>query len=484
MKWKKQRIYAFLAFSLSFGACKVGQDYQRPTTDLPPSYRSGDSLIDSPGLADIPWREFFSDSALINLIDTALAHNYDLQVAVRNIQIANQYAKRSKAAFFPQVEADLAGVNQQRRSENFYSNPSSGWYGDDGPGSNPPDVMFNYQSQYYSVLGTSWEIDIWGKLSRQKEAAIAEYLTTHEARKAVQTSLIAAIADGYYNLLMLDAQMEVARRNLQLNDSTLSIVKLQYDAGEVTALAIQQTESQKLVAAALIPSLEQEIAIQENTLMALTGRMPDGVMRASSLAEMPTDDAFSVGVPLHLIRNRPDVRSAELTLQAANAEVGVAQAFRYPSLSISATVGINAMMPHNWLNIPGSLIGGFIGGVTQPVFSGRRLKTQHEVTKLEREKAELDFHQTLLDATVEVSNALIMVQKLRERHEIAEQRVATSQKAVQNANLLFRSGYASYLEVITAQSNALSSELDMTRIKQQQLNAKVELYRALGGGWK
>jgi len=484
MNRTKQHLYALLAFCLSLGACKVGRDYQRPATDLPAAYRSGDSLTDSVGIADIPWREFFSDSALIDLIDSALVHNHDLQTALKNIQIANQYVKRSKAAFFPQVEADVAGVNQQRRSEHFYSNPSSGWYGDDGPGSDPPDVLFNYQSQYYSVLGTSWEIDIWGKLRRQKEAAIAEYLTTQEARKAVQTSLIAAIADGYYNLLMLDAQMEVARRNLRLNDSTLRIVELQYDAGEVTALAIQQTESQKLVAAALIPSLEQEISIQENTLMALTGRMPDGVVRASSLAELPTDDAFSVGVPLHLMRNRPDVRSAELSLQAANAEVGVAQAFRYPSLSISATVGINAMLPQNWFNVPGSLIGGFIGGLTQPVFSGRRLKTQHEVAKLERDKAELELHQTVLDATVEVSNALIMVQKLRERYEIAEQRVSTSQKAVHNANLLFRSGYASYLEVITAQSNALNSELDLTSIKQQQLNAKVELYRALGGGWK
>lgn len=484
MKLTKQHRYIALATLLLLGGCKVGQDYTRPATQLPPVYRSGDSLTDSIGLADIPWREFFSDSALVDLMDSALAHNYDLQRALKNIQIANQYVRRSKAAFFPSVEADVAGVNQQRRSEHFYSNPSSGWYGEDGPGENPPDVLFNYQSQYYSVLGTNWEIDIWGKLRRQKEAAVAEYLQTDEARKAVQTSLIAAIADGYYNLLMLDAQMEVAQRNLRLNDSTLRIVKLQYAAGEVTALAIQQTESQMLVAASLIPSLEQEIAVQENTLMALTGRMPDGILRSTSLEGLPTDDAFSVGVPLHLMRNRPDVRAAELALQAANAEVGVAQAFRYPSLSISATVGLNAMMPQNWFNLPGSLIGGFIGGITQPVFSGRRLKTQHEVAKLERDKAELDLHQSVLDATTEVSNALIMVQKLRERYAIAEQRVATAQQAVQSANLLFRSGYASYLEVITAQSNALNSELDLTSIKQRQLNAKVELYRALGGGWK
>lgn len=483
MKLIKQHIFTILALILLASGCKVGKDYVRPETNLPPAYRSGSSLTDSTGLADISWRDFFNDSALIDLIDSALVKNYDIQKALKNIEIANQYVRRSKAAFFPQVEADV-GINQQRRSENFYSSPSSGWYGDRGPDENPPDVLYNHQSQYYSILGTSWEIDIWGKLRRQKESAIAEYLQTDEARKAVQTSLIAAIADGYYNLLMLDAQMEVAQRNLRLNDSTLRIVKLQYAAGEVTALAIQQTESQMLIAASLIPSLEQEIAIQENTLMALTGQMPDGILRSSSLISLPTDELFSVGVPLHLMRNRPDVRSAELSLQAANAKVGVAQAMRYPSLTISANVGLNAMMPQNWFSIPGSLLGGFVGGITQPVFSGRRLKTQHEVAKLERDKAELDLHQTILDATTEVSNALIMVQKLAERYEISEQRVATSKLAVENANLLFRSGYASYLEVITAQSNALNSELDLTSIKQRQLNAKVELYRTLGGGWR
>lgn len=483
MKMIKQHFYLILALLLLASGCKLGKDYTRPETQLPPAYRSGSSLTDSVSLADIPWRKFFDDSTLIDLIDTALVHNYDIQKAIKNIEIANQYVRRSKAAFFPQVEAE-AGVNQQRRSEHFYSSPSSGWYGERGPGENAPDALYNYQSQYYTVFGASWEIDFWGKLRRQKEGTIANYLQTDEARKAIQTSLIAAIADGYYNLLMLDAQMEVAQRNLRLNDSTLNIVKLQYAAGEVTALAILQTESQMLIAASLIPSLEQEIAIQENTLMALTGQMPDGILRSSSLTSLPTDEVFTVGVPLHLMRNRPDVRSAELSLMAANAEVGVAQAMRYPSITISANVGLNAMLPQNWFNIPGSLLGGFIGGITQPVFSGRRLKTQHEVAKLERDKAELNLHQALLDATTEVSNALIRVQKLAERHEISEQRVATSQLAVENASLLFRSGYASYLEIITAQSNALNNELDLTSIKQQQLLAKVELYRALGGGWK
>jgi len=295
---------------------------------------------------------------------------------------------------------------------------------------------------------------------------------------------VAAVAEGYYNLLMLDAQLEVAQRNLKLNDSTLQIVKLQRDAGEVSSLAIQQTQSQMLVAASLIPQLEQEIVIQENTLMALTGRMPDGVYRSSALTDWRMQETYDSGVPLQLLANRPDVREAELALRAANAEAGVAQAYRYPTLTIDATGGLNAMLPQNWFNIPGALFGGLISGVTQPIFSGRRLKTQHEITKLERDKAEIGFQQTVMDAVHEVTNALVMIDKLNEQHTIAEQRVATAQLGVKNANLLFKSGEATYLEVITAQSNALNSELDLVSIKQQQLNAKVTLYKALGGGWK
>lgn len=484
MKLVKKSSVLWFALVIFMGSCRVGKDYVRPETSLPDSFRHGDHLSDSVGLADISWRDFFGDSTLLNLIEIALENNFDMQKAIKNIEIANQYVYQSKAAFLPQVNADLAGVNKQWRSENYYSNPSSGWYGEDGPGGTPPDMLFNLQSQYYSTLSTSWEIDVWGKLRWQKEAAVADYLQTDEARKAIQTSLVATIAEGYYSLMMLDAQLEVAQRNVILNDSTLRMVKLQYEAGEITALAVQQTESQKLISASLIPSLEQELAIQENRLMALTGQMPDQIRRSIGLQDIQMYESFQTGVPLQLVSNRPDVRMSELDLRAANAEVGVAQASRYPALSLSATVGLNSMLPQNWLNVPGSLLGGFIGGLTQPVFSGRKLKTRHEVAKLEREKAELEFHQVILDATTEVSNALVRAEKLKERSDIAEQRVATSELAVKNANLLFRSGYASYLEVITAQSNALNSELDLVSIKQQQLNARVELYRALGGGWK
>ena len=469
--------------ALFVSSCKVGRDYVRPELGLTDTYRGVDTITDSIGIGNIPWRDFFADSTLITLIDSAISNNYDMRTALKNIDIANQSLRRARAAFLPEIDAQLGGTNQQWRSDDFYSSPMSKWYGREGQ-EDPPESMFMYQSQYLSSISFNWELDIWGKIRRQNESALAEYLQTHEARKVVQTSLVAAIADGYYNLLMLDEQLEVARRNLRLNDSTLRIVKLQRDAGEVTALAVQQTESQMLVAASLIPQLEQEIAIQENTLMALTGRMPDNVSRSATLNDFVTNDTLLAGVPLYMVLNRPDVKAAELDLRSANAQVGVAQAYRYPTLTISATGGVNAMLPQNWFNIPGALFGGIISGVAQPVFSQRRLKTQHEIAKLERDKAEIAFQQLVLDAVNEVTNSLVMVEKLKEQHEIAEKRVATSRLGVKNANLLFKSGYATYLEVITAQSNALNSELDLVSVKQEQLNAKVALYRALGGGWK
>lgn len=488
MKYIQYTALWTIACCLLVSSCKVGRDYVRPDVGVADTFRSTKQLPDTTDtdtvtIADIPWNEFFTDSMLMILIDSAIVNNYDMQAALKNIEIADQSLRQSRAAYLPEIEAQLGGTNHQWRSRDFYGSPSSKWYDREGQ-PEPSENLFMYQSQYLSSVSMSWELDIWGKMRRQNERALAEYLQTFEARKAIQTSLVATIAEGYYNLLMLDAQLEVARRNLKLNDSTLQIVKLQRDAGEVSSLAIQQTESQMLVAASLVPQLEQEIAIQENTLMALTGRMPDSVYRSSALMDWRMQDAYETGVPLQLLANRPDVREAELALRAANAEVGVAQAYRYPTLTIDATGGINAMLPQNWFNIPGALFGGIISGATQPLFSRRRLKTQHEIAKLERDKAEISFQQTVMDAVHEVTNALVLIEKLNEQYAIAEQRVATAQLGVKNANLLFKSGEATYLEVITAQSNALNSELDLVSIKQQQLNAKVALYRALGGGWK
>jgi outer membrane protein TolC len=283
---------------------------------------------------------------------------------------------------------------------------------------------------------------------------------------------------------MLDEQLDVARRNLRLNDSTLQIIKLQLQSGQVTSLAVQQAEAQRLAAAQLVPEFEQNIAIQENALRELAGALPDHIRRSTRLNQLMVAETLPAGLPSAVVSRRPDVRSAELALSVANANVGFTKASMYPVLNITAAAGVNTLKASNWFNIPASLFGTVAGSVLQPVLGRKELKTQYEVSKIEREKVVLQFRQSVLNAVGEVSDALVKIEKLKARQDIAASRVHTLQQATGNANLLFKNGMANYLEVITAQSNVLQSELELASIKRQQLSAVAELYRSLGGGWR
>jgi NodT family efflux transporter outer membrane factor (OMF) lipoprotein len=300
----------------------------------------------------------------------------------------------------------------------------------------------------------------------------------------LQTSIVASVSEGYYNLLMLDAQLAIARKNVALNDSTLQIIHLQFNSGDVTALAVQQAEAQELSARELVPQLEQSVLLQENALSVLAGSLPDKIIRSATLEGTPVHDTLSAGVPAALVSRRPDVRSSELALTVANANVGITKASLYPSLVITAQGGLNTFTASNWFNIPGSLFGLVGGGITQPLFQHKELKTKFELAKVDREKTVIQFRQSVLVAVGEVSDALARIGKLKEQQSVATTRVSTLEQAISNANSLFRNGLANYLEVITAQSNVLQGELDLATIQKDRLSAEVELYRSLGGGWK
>lgn len=454
---------------LVLGGCKVSKDVPLPKSAIPQNFRSAQSN-DSASIADKSIMDFFSEAEVKRLIDTALARNYDLQIAVKNIESSQQLLKQAKLGNLPQINLQVTG-SSNRPSDNSLNGLSTSQF-----------LNTNHIEDFNASLGLTWEADIWGKIKNQKQAALAAYLQTGEAKKAIQTQIVASVAQGYYRLLMLDAQMAIASRNLALSDSTLRIIHLQFDAGQVTSLAIQQAKAQQLVAAQLIPRLQQEITIQENALRVLTGQLPGSIERQASLEGANIPDQISSGYPSAMVSRRPDVKSAELSLTIANAKVGVAKAGLYPSLSITANGGLNAFKASNWFNIPASLFGVVAGGITQPLFQKRQLKTQYELARIEREKTVIQFRQSVLNAVTEVSDELVKIEKLKQQYHISRDRVNTLQQAVKNANLLFKSGMATYLEVITAQSNSLQSELELTSIKTAQLNATVELYRALGGG--
>jgi NodT family efflux transporter outer membrane factor (OMF) lipoprotein len=284
--------------------------------------------------------------------------------------------------------------------------------------------------------------------------------------------------------MMLDKQLEITKKNLVLTDSFVTATRLLKDAGITNALAVQQAESQKQSTALLIPQLEQNIGIQENALQVLTGQLPGTIARGSSLAEFSVPDNFSSGLPAAMVGRRPDVRSNEMALMIANAQVGVAHANMYPALNITVGTGLESFKASNWFSIPNSIFGLAAGTIAQPIFRRKELRTQFEVAKLQREEAVIVFRQSVLNAVGEVSDALIQLDKLKQQQQIAVGQVDTLQHAIFNARLLFKSDLANYLEVITAQANALQAELNLASIQRQQLSAMVDLYRSLGGGWK
>jgi outer membrane protein, multidrug efflux system len=455
---------------LGLAACKVSKDVTTPATQLPGQFRSSESA-DTAGIASLPWKSFFADPVLQRLIDSAIVHNYDMQVALQNIKSSQLVLGQAKLGYLPDVTLQVTASLTRPGSESLNGLTASGF------------LHSKYLNDYNASLGLTWEADIWGKIKNKQSMALAQYLQTAEAKKLLQTNIVSGVAEGYYNLLMLDAQLGIARSNLALNDSTLRIIRLQYTAGEVTALGVQQAEAQELTAAELIPQLQQSILLQENALSILAGSLPDAVERGKTLDEIPVRDALSGGVPAELLSRRPDVRSSELALTVANANVGINKAALYPTIVISPEGGWDNYLLKNWFNIPGSLFGAVVGGLTQPVFQRKKLKTAYQVSEVDREKTVIQFKQSVLVAVGEVSDAMGKISKLREQRVVVTNRVDTLQLAITNANSLFRNGLANYLEVITAQSNVLQSQLELASIKKGQLSAEVELYRSLGGGW-
>lgn len=468
--YRSTYVVILISFSAFLLSCSVGRNYKRPSVDIPQQYNATSSADSS--IAKYTWGKFFGDSTLLSLIDRALTRNFDLLVAIQRVEVSRSMARQAKAAWLPALDAQVA-ASTNNPSENSLNGISlSNFLGK------------SHIEDYTLSTSFAWEIDIWGKIRRRKEAALADYLQTFEASRAVQTSLIAQVADSYYNLLMMDAQLAIAQRNMSLSDSIVQMMRLQKTAGEVTELAVQQAISQQQNAALLIPQLEQAIALQENALRFLTGDLPGVISQRSVLNEQIENENFPVGVPADLLSNRPDVRSSEHALRSANARVGVAQGEMYPSLNITATGGLNAFEASNWFTMPASLFGIAAGGLTQPIFQRRVLKTQLEVAKAEREQRVIEFRQSVTGAVHDVTNALVKLDKLELQQQVATERAATLEQAVQNAQLLFRSGLANYLEVIEAQSRALQAELDKAAITRQQLSARIELYHSLGGGWR
>lgn len=459
-----------LLLLLALSACKASRNIKQPELSLPTAFRNAPNG-DTAGIAQIQWQHFFTDEQLIQLIDSALVNNYDMQLAIKNINASRLLVKQVKWNYVPEIGVNVtAGTN--RPSDNSLNGLSLQQYG-----------IGTHIEDYSANLSLAWEADIWNKIGNQKRQRVAQYLQSEEARNLIQTNLVYTIAQGYYNLLMLDDELAIAKNNVALDDSTLHMIDLQYAAGQVTLLALQQAQAQRQLAAGLVPQFERDIAIQENAISILTGKMPEKIYRNKTISQMTFPDKLSAGIPSSLLSHRPDVKAHELELVVASAKVGITRAGMYPTLRITASGGINSFKANNWFNIPASLFGIAAGSIVQPLIQHKQLKTNYQLALIERDQSVIRFRQSVMVAVGEVSDALVKIEMLQQQENIAGDRMATLRHATSNADLLFKSGLATYLEVITAQANVLQSELELATIKRSKLSAVADLYRALGGGW-
>ncbi|WP_347218111.1 efflux transporter outer membrane subunit [Chryseobacterium sp.] len=470
MKRLKNIILTF-AIALGSVSCVSKLAYTEPDLPLPEKFQYT-ATADTASIANLEWKQFFSDPILQELIERGIKNNYDLQIALKQVASSQEKLKQAKYMQYPDVGFGVA-AQISRPSKNSMNGQSMNLF-----------LGQNHVEDYNAAFNLSWEADIWGKIKNQQEVSRMQYLQTYEGSKAVQTQVVAAIAQGYYNLLMLDKQLAIAKSNLELTSNTLLITQKMWESGDTTSLGVQQATAQKQATELLISQLEQNIAIQENALSILVGEIPNKVNRTIEMSDTSLPQNIMAGLPAAMVSRRPDVRQQELVLLESNAMVGIAQANMYPALKITANGGVNSFKFDNWFQIPASLFGSVLGGITQPIFQKRQLKTDFEVAKIQREKNVLAFRQSVLNAVGEVSDALVSNENLKVQEQKAAEQSTTLKDGIKSAQLLYRGGSTNYLEVITAQGNSLQAELNLASIKRQRLSSIVDLYRALGGGWK
>ncbi|MCR1025611.1 efflux transporter outer membrane subunit [Cellulophaga baltica] len=446
--------------------CFVAKDYKRPElAETEALYRTDNLPTDSVSMADISWKTMFTDPYLSEYIEEGLENNMDVRIALQQMIAAQAYAKQGKAGYFPTLSV---GANYTRQE--FSENSQFG-------------SLFTGGLDTYDVTADlSWEADIWGKIRSNRRASQADYLQNVAGHQAVKTQLISSIANTYYNLLALDAQLEVTKETIATRESGVATIKALKDAGQVTQVAVDQNVAQYNSARALQVDIEAAIFKAENTLSILLGKIPQKFER-SSLDTQSMDQEMKLGVPTTLLRNRPDVMAAEYALIKDFELTNVANSSFYPSLTLTASGGLQSLELDKLFNA-NSLFATIVGGLTQPLLNQRKLKTQKEVALANQESSLLNFKKTLLVAGSEVSNALYTYEAETKKFEFRKNEVEALRTAEANSEELLKNGYANYLDLLTARQSALSAELNIIDSKLQQLVAIVDLYEALGGGWK
>jgi NodT family efflux transporter outer membrane factor (OMF) lipoprotein len=444
------------ALFMLFGGCKVGPNYKQPKYDLGKNYRYA-KTADTLSLADTSWTYLFTDPVLQGLIRKGLQNNFDLKIAIERVNEAEAGFKQARAAIWPSFGAAASGELNNLQS------PLGG-----------KTIKYN---DLYGVGTLSWELDIWGKLRRSKESAMAQMLSQEAYRQSVYISLIAEIANAYFSLLEYRDEVQIARETVRIRTEGLELVKGKLIAGTASGLTVAQAEAELAQVKAELPGYEKAAGLQENALKLLLGELPGDIVAGDSITKQINPNIIpTAGIPSELIVRRPDLIAAEEQLVSANAEIGVARAKMLPTLSINANAGYSTLGA-GW-------IGSAVGSLVAPIFSFGKLKAGVKYSQAFKEEMLVTYQKSIYTAIREVSDGLLSVDK--EQTIVKESRNLTlaAQTGYDLAYQLFNAGYASYLDVIDVQRQLYSAQIYESQSHYNELSAIVNLYKALGGGWK
>jgi outer membrane protein, multidrug efflux system len=465
MKKRASFMVAVTAMGLVAG-CKVGPNYHRPVVQPPTAYRD---LSENPQVqaqaasyADLPWWQVFEDRQLQELIRTALKQNYDLQIATERINEARAQVAIARSNLFPQVQGsgDFSGGKEHN---------------------------FQTKSNFLTLTAdAAFQLDLFGKLRRATEASRAQLLATEDARQTVILTLVSDVASDYFALLQLDLQLQITRNTVAAQEASVKLTKLRVDHGVATKLDVLQAQQTLDTANAQIPDLERQIAQEENAISILLGNYPQAVPRGLPLVEQPLPPEVPPGLPSTLVERRPDIREAEQFLVAANAQIGVAKAQFFPQISLTGSGGGAFGRSSAFSSLMSSQLGVWSYGaqVSQPIFTGGALRGNLRAAESQHQQALIAYRQAIQRAFGDVSDALIGYQKFHLVRLRQEDTVADLQESVRLSNMRYQGGTTTYLEVLDGQRSLFSAELTLAQARGTEYQSLVQLYRALGGGWK
>lgn len=455
------------------GACKVPVVSSKQENKVTPiTYNSSQDTLNS---AKMKWRSYFKEPQLIALIDTALAHNQELNITLREIEISKNEVRARKGEYLPFIHlGGAAGLDKAGKytwdgfsEDDLKENPEKG-----------PKYVGDFKIGSF----LSWELDVWKKLHNAKKAAVLRYLTTIEGKNFMVTNLISEIASSYYELMALDNLLGIIKQNIELQDNALQIVKLQKEAAKVSQLAVNRFEAQLLYTKNLQFEIQQKVIETENRINFLTGRFPQKVTRNAAVFNHVTIDFIAAGVPSQLLQNRPDIHQAELELEAAKLDVKVARANFYPSFSIQAGLGFQGFNP-TYLLKPESIMYNLAGDLIAPLVNKNAIKATYFNANEKQIQAVFNYERSILNAHIEVVNQLSRIDNFSKSYETKAKEVDILTQSITISNNLFSSARADYIEVLSTQREALDAKIDLIEIKLKQLDAQVNIYKALGGGW-